>query len=238
MKKATLDEIVRKLDAGAFTDYERVKGRLSARLAHTCNERARLSERPHRIVEGLAVIYHVLLERQGNDTVGFYITSPILKELGVTEDELYRTAMQNLKREKPCFDSMQRALSGLLDMEEDILDIPPTKGLYVLSNERKYFGASMILNPDALNDIEDKIGPFYILPSSVHEVIVLPKDTGIDIASLREMVRDINMAVVEAHERLSDQVYVYDRAAGHIRVAEEAAGGVRMDDCAREIRVV
>lgn len=68
----------------------------------------------------------------------------------------------------------------------------------------------------------DRIFPegFYILPSSIHECIIVRKGGGLEVKELEKIVRDINMtSVVKTEEILSDHVYEYDRERGSIRLA-------------------
>ena len=89
--------------------------------------------------------------------------------------------------------------------------------MMVLSNTAKTYGAACILYPGVLEEIADRTGhDFFILPSSVHEVVLLP-DTGIDAcASLKEIIRDINSTHVAPEEVLSDTLYRYGRAEKRI----------------------
>ncbi|MBQ7925064.1 MAG: hypothetical protein IJ335_02090, partial [Lachnospiraceae bacterium] len=71
-------------------------------------------------------------------------------------------------------------------------------------------------------DFWDKLGmawkgKFYILPSSVHEVILLKDDGEESPSKLQEMVREINQCEVDPTEVLSDSIYHYDIADKVIR---------------------
>ena len=91
--------------------------------------------------------------------------------------------------------------------------VPPATDdmLYVLSNEARLHGAAAILNKKIMDDITDKLGKdFFILPSSIHEVLIVPKNDRTDLKDLESMVRDVNASHVSPGERLSDHVYAYD----------------------------
>jgi hypothetical protein len=87
--------------------------------------------------------------------------------------------------------------------------------MYILTNEDRVNGASSLLNERAMEDISQKLGgDFIVLPSSVHETIILPISEEFDRESLEGMVQQINFEQVAQDERLSDHVYQYD-SKGH-----------------------
>ena len=89
--------------------------------------------------------------------------------------------------------------------------------MYVLSNEIRSFGAAAILYPGCLKKIRDYLGEdYYVLPSSVHEVIVVRESTAPDKRYLNEMVSEINESQVEAEEVLSDNAYFYSASQGRL----------------------
>jgi hypothetical protein len=84
--------------------------------------------------------------------------------------------------------------------------------MYVLTNYKGINGASCLLYPEILDQIGDKLNAdFYILPSSIHELILIIDDGKMNPISLREMVCEVNQTQVAADEVLSDQVYYYSR---------------------------
>lgn len=89
--------------------------------------------------------------------------------------------------------------------------------LYALTNVEKQYGASMITQPEVLNKLEQLFPEgFYVLPSSVHEVLIVPDNGEMEPKMLGEMVREVNKNEVERQEVLSDRVYSYDnRTSGN-----------------------
>ena len=110
-----------------------------------------------------------------------------------------------------------------------IPDVPDT--MFVLTNDTKVNGAAAILNDDTRQEIADKVGDFYVLPSSVHETLIIPKDAGMELRDLEQMVQEVNQTQVAPQERLSNHVYEYDakehelfrsdRAEEHTKQKEE-----------------
>ncbi len=110
--------------------------------------------------------------------------------------DMFRTSFRDLCKDEESFE----------DMVEDMKDNP----MSILSNKDKLFGAAQILNPDVMKTISDKIGNgFWILPSSVHEVIILPDNEALDKDDLTCMIREVNETEVIPQERLSDHPYRY-----------------------------
>ena len=81
-----------------------------------------------------------------------------------------------------------------------IPDVPDT--MFVLTNDTKVNGAAAILNDDTRQEIADKVGDFYVLPSSVHETLIIPKDAGMELRDLEQMVQEVNQTQVAPEERL------------------------------------
>lgn len=89
--------------------------------------------------------------------------------------------------------------------------------MYVLTNHQKLYGAACMLYPEVLKNFAEKMKQdFYILPSSVHEVILVPANAGTDQEALREIVTDINRTQVAEDEVLADSVYFYSRNSDKI----------------------
>lgn len=84
--------------------------------------------------------------------------------------------------------------------------------MYVLTNQQKLYGAACMLYPGVLKAFSEENGQdFYVLPSSVHEVILIPAEPGTDEALLREIVTEINRTQVAKDEVLADSIYYYSR---------------------------
>ncbi len=89
--------------------------------------------------------------------------------------------------------------------------------MFVLTNKQKFYGAACMLYPEVLKNFAEKIKQdLYILPSSVHEVILVPANAGTNQESLREIVTDINRTQVAEDEVLADSVYFYSRSRNEI----------------------
>jgi len=141
------------------------------------------------------------------------VTNGMLKEWGISEEELFRIAVENTVKAKPALmrpllDIMAEA--GLLpdDTEEEL---QPEHQLYVVTNPDRLLGAGVILYPGFLKKAAKKIGrSFYLIPSSIHEILLLPDTGDVDVDFLKMMINDINRNRVSPEERLSNHPYRYD----------------------------
>lgn len=119
----------------------------------------------------------------------------------------------NTSRKLPyTFQTMEEVITELTGGEEQ--EIPGEEGelMYVLTNENKYLGAAALLYPYVLNHIGKVLkNNFYVLPSSIHECILVPDSGQYSRMELMSMVREVNESQVAKEEILSYEVYYYDR---------------------------
>ena len=104
---------------------------------------------------------------------------------------------------------------------EDMLfpDYGGSGKMWIVTNEEKKFGAATMLYDDVLHKIARRMhSDLFILPSSVHETIAVSVSIG-DAKALAEMVNEINMSQVDLADRLSNQVYHYDRKSHKLTMA-------------------
>ena len=86
--------------------------------------------------------------------------------------------------------------------------------MYVLTNEHRTFGAAGMLNFELLDEFFDEHGSFFILPSSIHELILVCRQNMDDAMNYKKMVEEVNETQVPQMEFLSNSVYFYDRCEG------------------------
>ena len=166
-----------------------------------------LSKMPHVPFENLEIIFKVPIpELNGVANV----TYPIMESLGLTPEELLETAKNNSVYK----DAIQIASMG--EMLSEMLG-----EMMVITNAGRFWGAAAILDKETLAAVSERLGDdLYILPSSIHECIAVPK-SDYEIDELREMVRDINHTQVELPDILSDEVYMFDSYTMELKVAED-----------------
>ena len=185
-----------------FKEYGTVRERLGIKLIGKKRNETYLQEVPHIDFEDLAGVFFYLLEEPvfGNGII--VIRNMDLERWGMTAQQLYDDALESCSRLLP---PVFRSLSDVLDVLQ-----PAGEGeLYLLTNESALYGAAVILYPGLLEEAAEYIGgDYFVLPSSVHEVILLP-DKGEEAEGLLEIVAEINHTQVAEEEILIDAVYKY-----------------------------
>ncbi|MBQ8666844.1 MAG: hypothetical protein IJ526_08280 [Lachnospiraceae bacterium] len=199
------------LDVSAITDFDRVRDRIAAKLINTEQNKEYLADKPHRDIADLSAVYYINL---GTDTCGSMttvITNALLSQYGVTVDELHEIAVQNMGS-KARFCSMFEVLSELMSgsLPQDEL-CQADNMMYVLTNDTKLNGAAMLLCPVTMDKVAKQVGTsYYIVPSSIHETLIVPFNDALDAEQLKQMVHEVNSTQVAPDEILSDSVYIYD----------------------------
>lgn len=131
------------------------------------------------------------LYRDSDGMASVMIQAPMLMEWGITSEELWETAMKNLKKEQHTIKGMGEILKEVLGVGEDGMD--DACPMYILGNPELCHGAAGILREDLMKEFAEKIKRnFYILPSSIHELILVPDNKEICAEELRKMVTEIN----------------------------------------------
>lgn len=209
------------MDLSFFTDYNKVKYQIIYKLVNYMQNSELLKDVPHFRYLDLAVVFCCYLSDAPGGNASILIHNHHLDLWNVTADTLYELAVKNTPILLPYeLKSMEDTLKTLCP------DFPLTSAagapehdsaMYVLSNTEKLYGASAILYPDILSYFGKLTGcDFYILPSSIHEVLLLPKDPHSNISDLNCIVRDVNGSQLLEEEILSDHAYIYDRSLGFI----------------------
>lgn len=203
------------MEYSVFSDYEAAKDHLFIRVANKEANADVLAGMPHKEVEDLAITYHVLVNHDQNGIASAPVTDDLLRHYGVTAEQLHEDAIANSQRMLPAqLDSMQNMLFGMMTPEasDTLWDEPyPGSTMLVLTNNVQLNGAAALFYPGVMDQAAERLGgDFIVLPSSTHEVIMIPADGMTDFRSLEQMVKDINRSQVAPEERLSDHVYHYD----------------------------
>ena len=197
-------------DISTFTDFDAVKNRICYKLVNTASNKKLLEDVPHRELFDLSIVYYVVVSVEANVTGSIIIHNNHIKLWDITENDLYEFASDNTKRLLPAgIKSMFDTLSEMVDME----DLPNTDDfMYVLTNKEKLQGASTILYPDVLSTFAmKKNANLWLIPSSIHEWIIIPDDGNMNRETLSKMIQEVNGSQLALDEILSDHPYYYNR---------------------------
>lgn len=226
-----------KFDVEDFQDINVTKKKILYKIINYEKNIQLLSNIPHRRFKDLAIVYYVLISCDELGTGTILIRNEHLKFWDINEEQLYKCASENT----PIL--LEYDLKSMADvilefMEERILsdenndevnrvtietakaldDNAPIK-MFVMGNTSKLNGACVILYPMVLEKFGIDVGKdFYILPSSVHEVILVPVDEGVDERELISLVREVNENNVSEEEWLSDNIYKYNISEKNIEL--------------------
>ena len=175
------------------------------RLVNTKMNESVLKERPHRKFLDLSSIYFLQIENGRDNFESLAISDQLIKMWNIEESELWELALKNmLELFPPQFTTLESILMTKL------------YGLLYLSNTSNFYGASCIFYPKVLENIRRKIqNDYYIIPSSVHEVLILLADS-IGKEELNQMIQEVNATVVESREILAEHCYKYDSKKNEI----------------------
>ncbi len=198
-----------------FSDWDKIKNRIFGKLVNADRNGEFLNTSPHRKVLDLALVYYVKMGETDTDgMVTVMIHDQHMKLWNRNEEDLYQTAMKNMETEDMIFQNILEILGTSLpvpDMDEN--------QMYVLSTKNKIFGAVELLNRPAINQIAERLhSDLIILPSSIHELMILPQKDLI-LSEVAKTVKEINGECVSAEEYLSDHVYEFKRSTGSINIA-------------------
>ena len=230
--KAVVSEIIRiynqnknsiNINADYFENYENVRKTIVYKLVNYQKNKKLLEDVPYKRVLDLAVVFYCLIEQRKGVSATALIHNEHLRIWNVTEDEIYNDALKNTPvLLAGSIVPMSKILSEIagtapVDNDEKVCEYTGEDILYVLTNSSRVNGAACILYDNLLKKFANDVhSDLYILPSSVHEVIIVPKKNAFDKSELADMVREVNEQGVSQDEILSDNVYEYNRKNGLI----------------------
>ena len=197
----------------AFENYEKARTRVYYKLINYSMNKAMLTKIPYVKYLDLAVVFYYRLEEGQFEGATILVHNCNLEAWGINRRRRLEDAVMNTSRKLPyTFQTMEEVITELTGGEEQ--EIPGEEGelMYVLTNENKYLGAAALLYPYVLNHIGKVLkNNFYVLPSSIHECILVPDSGQYSRMELMSMVREVNESQVAKEEILSYEVYYYDR---------------------------
>lgn len=217
----------------SLSDYEKAKDYINFKLIRRETNQQLLEDMPNLDMLDLAVIFYLDLGTSENGEMTVQIHNSHMKSWGVSKEELYDRAKENSSRLHPaCISPMEEVMLGILrEQGLDDNQVEMTKmligsramepPLYVLTNKTGLNGAACILYENCLSDFAEELGAdIVILPSSLHEVLLLPDRGQLDYQDLQEMVQQINKTEVMEEDILSNKIYHYARLENKLTVIE------------------
>lgn len=201
------------LEEEKIFDYGFIRKNLFFRLVNLDQNQEQLEQCPYEQVNDLAVTYRWSAYRNSGGMASALIRKRDLELWGVSEEQMKADAQENTRK---MFPPSIKKIESIIPVQIEEGDIP----IFVLSNGDYMNGASAMLYDEVLKEFAERMkSNLYILPSSIHEVILLLEDDAGNPEELSKMVKDTNRTVVDKEEVLSDHVYYYDRKEDQITIA-------------------
>ena len=191
--------------------YEKVKNGIFVVVQNAEMNRELLENVPHEIRDDLALLYRVNVELSNGEKGSVLIHNTHLESWGIDEKTLKEVAWNNMHDYYPPeFSTMSNVLRSV--GYDEISEATEFVEMYVLSNKEKQHGAAYMFDTEVMSRIAEGIGgDLVVIPSSIHESILLKKQKDTDFDILREMVKEVNRTQLHPTEILSDEVYQYSR---------------------------
>lgn len=230
----TLDEITESLtrlyhevrfehswEVSQVQDFNLAKTKVAYKVIHYEKNRDLLKDLPHIPYLDLAIVFYLLLETTEKGAATILITNEMLRYWDISLEHLYQIALVNtptiLHAE---FKPMRVVIQEM--MHKPLCEIDLTDNcMYVLSNHHRHFGAACMLYTQVLEDIGNQLDEdYYILPSSIHEIIILPVSCTMGLEEINDMIVEINETQVSEEDMLSEHAYYYCREKNQLLMAK------------------
>lgn len=233
------NQLTENLNVDFFLDYEQVKKRLVFRLINREKNEKLLQEVPYREWEDLAVVCHCLMMNELIGTGSILIHKQHLQVWNISEETLFQDARENSPQMEPAqicpmSEMIRRVMGKSIEqkIEEICEEYPEDKEhllertldtmardleenqipMYVLTNTQRYYGAACLAYPNLLEHIGNQLQEdFYVIPSSVHEIILVSQSADMEETYLNKVIQEVNDTQVEPDEWLSNHAYRYQR---------------------------
>lgn len=215
-------------------DFSSLRSKVVYKLIHTQSNQALLPNIPHIPYLDLSIVFYLFLEENAYGHMTALIHNCHVTSWETSTEELFDLASQNTPLLLPAdLKNMTEVMRELAidrlgdDYQEDFINELISEDmespLYVLTNRPGLNGACTILYQNLLKNFADSLKQdLVILPSSIHEVLLIPYDNEIRFEELSEMVTHINQTEVPPEDQLSNAVYYFSRSLNLVTVVSPA----------------
>ncbi len=196
--------------------FDYMKNKIIYRLVNYEKNKSELEKVPHIRYLDLAITFHCLVKWEKVEIGTIRVNKEMMNQWQVTTKDLWELAKKNTPKLFPIqIRSMNEVIADLLKQEVGSLPFDHESlqsEMYVFTNKSGINGASVLLYENAISNFaSSNQTDFYILPSSIHEVILIPFQQNFSKKELNEMVNDVNSTEVPTEDILSNRVYIYHR---------------------------
>lgn len=241
-----MDEAMKNSPEFDKIDFGAAKDNIVFQLINTEQNKEMLKNMPNRPFQDLSIIYRWVVDIDKRGVQSTIVSNDLAEYFGMNEEQLFKVAVENTRRIfKPSIKRMDDVIKDLFikdGMPVEIAElleqeIPEKDMLWVINNENGVNGAITMLYEDVLYEVAKRLdSDLYILPASLHETIAVSADN-YDPYELAQMVEEININEVSVNERLSNQVYHYDKDLRKLTMATDTPSK-RLDGIVAEPELV
>ena len=171
---------------------------------------------PHKLLEDMAIIYRFDATEIAGDGASIVLTNVLLDKFGVSAEQVHQDAVKFAPQNRPLeIKGMGEVLAAQMGVDDpSVLGFdydPEDEKMFVASVAGNILGAGILAYEEFMDKAAERVGgSFYLLPSSIHEVLLVPDNGTFDLRALENMVREVNATTVDPKEKLTDSVYHYD----------------------------
>lgn len=204
--------------------WQSAKRRIELRLVNKKWNIKMLKDVPYKEYLDFAVIFVVLIAAKEDARAILTVNREWMKKWGIGLDDLWEAAQENLRKENFFIKSISSMLEPIVNEVPGAMEKETTEwcgNLYIMSNVRQSYGARALLRKEILcRFAEEHKCNLYLLPSSLHEFLVLEDDGVYESSGLKQLVCEVNgePKVIDREQWLSDSVYYYDREKDEVRI--------------------
>ena len=200
-------------------DYEQVKEHLTLRLVNFEKNREVLDDFIYRPFLDLALTCRVVCPAEENVLRTMAVSYALLERWGVSEEEVFSQAEDCMRRYEP---PVLRPLRDILPYKDpDRMSSSRESDLYILTTRSGISGASALLTSENVQMLAEQLDrDILVLPSSIHEMLLLPDWGEWEVSALRKIVEDVNRNVVPEEDYLSDNIYRYSLAEDRFMIED------------------
>ena len=219
-------DTVPKTDIDNLLNYEEMKNKLSIEVISAEANKELLLNIPHDRIEDLAAVYRFVLKSESTGKASILVSNEMMQKMGITHEQLKNDALYNAPIIRPAvIKGMNEVIKELMGKEAYELANGTgnvEESVYVATVPDKDSGAGVLSYQNFMDQAAERVGgDFFILPSSIHEILIVKDDGEMKAELLRNMVQQINRTELMPEDKLSDNVYHYDSKEHIFELAEK-----------------
>jgi len=204
------------------TDWQQIQPAIVGTVVSARRNAGLLEQVPHKLEGDMAIVYRIDYELISPIPGISLIDRSLFSTWGISQEKLHDVAIQNTQKVWPAkFEYLNEAIMQLANevhpaaSPDEYIEKMKSKGIFpifLLSNQDKVYGATALFYPGIKEEIAKRLqGDYYILPGSVHEVIIVPQDFVKEAEGMRRIINRINRSMLDPKDCLTDRMYVYDQ---------------------------